>query len=745
MGPLSRWINRYKWAILILCLIWTGLSIPTLFDLKFSDSHLAFFDPASPQLQEFNTLEDQYGKNNTVLFTVSAKTGDIFTPQGLSVLEKIHDSLAEISGYTDSYSLRTAPKLEAGFTGFALRPRFDGEAMPEEELARHQKELLSNPLLVGKLISPDGVHAAVNARFDLSDRGAAAVAEDIYGLHEGFEQNHPEFDFAVTGGVMIDAAFFTASFSDARRRIPLLFGAVFLILLWFTTSFRAAASMISILLFPSIIALWIARQTGIILTAPSAAFPIIILTAGLADTIHIYVRYSHHLRKKNNPVESLQKAFDDTLLPITVTTITTVAGFLLLWFSSIPPFRDLGLISAAGILLAYVFSIFFFPALILTFFPCNRVRQTKKHDIFGTRLGNLIARAPKKSAAITLACTILASLGIFRVEFNDRFSSFFDESYAFRRHTDYITQHLTGLNYLTISIPLSPEEITKEDLFLLDSLEHIWKNRGDVRHISGPATLLRRAHSEIAGTDSLPSPAMARRMISAYGRGIDSLAGLPQLFSTDTTHMRMDITVTPLSSRELRTLQQSIRRTLKTTFPNKKALVSSPSLLFANLSRDNLVSMLRITAASLGIITLILLGISGSLRTGIISLIPNILPPIAAFGIWGLVFSRAGMGVSLGMAMAIGIIVDDTVHILFAHMRSRKKGLHGGEAVIHTLRHVADAVILTSAILVVGFFFLATSGFEPTAHMGAMTALIIAIALGVDLFLYTALLTKAGK
>ncbi|MGM0462677.1 MAG: efflux RND transporter permease subunit [Fibrobacterota bacterium] len=745
MGPLSRWINRYKWAILILCLIWTGLSIPTLFDLKFSDSHLAFFDPASPQLQEFNTLEDQYGKNNTVLFTVSAKKGDIFTPQGMFILKNIHDSLADISGYKDSYSLRTVPKIESAFAGFTLHPRFDSDTLAPEEIKRHGKELLSNPLLVGKLLSPDGVHAAVNARFDLSDRGAAAVAQDIYDFHRTCEENYPEFDFAVTGGVMIDAAFFTASFSDARRRIPLLFGAVFLILLWFTTSFRAATAMISILLFPSIIALCIARQAGIILTAPSAAFPIIILTAGLADTIHIYVRYSHHLRKKNIPVESLQKAFDDTLLPITVTTITTVAGFLLLWFSSIPPFRDLGLISAAGILLAYIFSLFFFPALILTFFPCNRARQTKKHDIFGTRLGNLIARAPKKSAAITLACTILASLGIFRVEFNDRFSSFFDESYAFRRHTDYITQHLTGLNYLTISLPLSPEEITKDNLFLLDSLEHTWKNRDDVRHISGPATLLRKAQTEISDTEGLPSPAMARRIISAYEQEGDSAVGLPPLFSTDTTHMRIEITVTPLSSRELRTLQQTVRRDLKDTFPHRSALVSSPSLLFANLSRDNLISMLRITAASLGIITLILLGISGSPRTGIISLIPNILPPVAAFGIWGLVFSRAGMGVSLGMAMAIGIIVDDTVHILFAHMRSRKKGLRGGKAIIHTLRHVADAVILTSAILVVGFFFLATSGFEPTAHMGKMTALIIAIALGVDLFLYTALLTKAGK
>ncbi|WP_420806138.1 MMPL family transporter [Chitinivibrio alkaliphilus] len=233
-------------------------------------------------------------------------------------------------------------------------------------------------------------------------------------------------------------------------------------------------------------------------------------------------------------------------------------------------------------------------------------------------------------------------------------------------------------------------------------------------------------------------------MLSTYKRE-QKERSVPPFISAGGTHLRTEIFLDTLSSQEIRLLEENIRRDVEQVFPETEYLLHSPSLLFAHLSRDNLSSMLRITAASLGIISLVLLFLSGSLHMGLLSIIPNILPPLAAFGIWGIVYGQAGLGVSLGVALAIGIIVDDTVHILFAHMRSRKKGLSKNDATEHTLRHVSDAVILTSGILVVGFLFLATSGFEPTAHMGKMTVLIMFCALGIDLFLYTALLSGTQK
>ena len=165
--------------------------------------------------------------------------------------------------------------------------------------------------------------------------------------------------------------------------------------------------------------------------------------------------------------------------------------------------------------------------------------------------------------------------------------------------------------------------------------------------------------------------------------------------------------------------------------------------MFAHIGKRNVQSMLFGTTVALIFISFILMLALRSFRIGFISLAPNLLPAGIAFGIWGLMVGQVGMSLSVVTGMTLGIVVDDTVHFLSKYLRARReKGLNTEEAIRYAFNTVGVALWVTSLVLVAGFVVLAQSHFALNAHMGAMTALTIAVALIMDFLFLPPLLMK---
>ena len=130
-----------------------------------------------------------------------------------------------------------------------------------------------------------------------------------------------------------------------------------------------------------------------------------------------------------------------------------------------------------------------------------------------------------------------------------------------------------------------------------------------------------------------------------------------------------------------------------------------------------------------------------SLRYGIISFVPNMLPAMMAFGLWGLLVGEINLGLSIVSGMCLGIIVDDTVHFLSKYLRARREqNLDAEDAVRYAFSTVGAALIVTSVVLAAGFTILAQSTFGFNGDMGKLSAIIIALALAADLLLLPPLL-----
>ncbi|MEJ2177886.1 MAG: MMPL family transporter [Gammaproteobacteria bacterium] len=186
---------------------------------------------------------------------------------------------------------------------------------------------------------------------------------------------------------------------------------------------------------------------------------------------------------------------------------------------------------------------------------------------------------------------------------------------------------------------------------------------------------------------------------------------------------------------------ESVQRWRNT--PDLYTTGASPTIMFSHIGMRNIVSMLGGTAFALVAISMLLIFALGSLRYGLLTLIPNVAPAAMAFGMWGLVDGEIGLGLSVVAAMTLGIVVDDTIHFMSKYLRARRdQGLEAIEAVRYAFSTVGVALWTTSVALAAGFLVISTSSFTLNAEMGFLVAFVIMLAIFVDFLLLPALLIR---
>jgi predicted RND superfamily exporter protein len=211
--------------------------------------------------------------------------------------------------------------------------------------------------------------------------------------------------------------------------------------------------------------------------------------------------------------------------------------------------------------------------------------------------------------------------------------------------------------------------------------------------------------------------------------------------------LRMTVSIQTLSSNEIIELETRAQNWLSENSKYiKVANGTGPTVMFANIGKRNINSMLKGTTLALVLISGILIFAFRSFKTGLISMVPNLVPAAMGFGLWGLVVGEVGLALSVVTTMTLGIVVDDTVHFLSKYLRAKREhGYSAPDAVRYAFKHVGRALLTTSIVLVAGFMVLAQSHFELNSGMGILTSIIISFALLADFFFLPPLLMKLEK
>ena len=222
----------------------------------------------------------------------------------------------------------------------------------------------------------------------------------------------------------------------------------------------------------------------------------------------------------------------------------------------------------------------------------------------------------------------------------------------------------------------------------------------------------------------------------SLGYGMD----LTDQINVDRSSTRVSAFVGYATTRQLLALDDKIQHWFDENAPELKSPVTGQTHVYTMISARDVPSMLKGTTLALIFISFVIFLVLRNLKLGLISLVPNLLPAIMGFGLWGYSVGSVTLAVSIVVAMTLGIVVDDTVHFMLKYANARKRGESAEDSVRHAFRSVGMALTVTSLGLVIGFIVLGQSGFAVNRDMARLTAITLAFAILVDFFFLPPLL-----
>ncbi len=751
----ARMLIRWRWLVLPLTLVWVFAAASGMRFLWFTNDYRIFFSEDNPLLQAFEALQDSYNKTDNVLFVVTPKSGNVFTPESLDVIEALTKAAWRIPYSIRVDSITNFQHTYAEFDDLVVEDLVeDAMSLSSDDIERIKAVALAEPALVDRIVSPRGHVTAVNVTVHLPEKNSQAEVPEVVlfsrNLAAEFEEKYPDFEIRLTGIVFMNNAFPEASQADVQTLVPLMF-LVILILVGLSLRIISGTIVTFIVILLSIIsAMGLTGWIGIKLSPPTAAAPTVIMTIAVAHCVHILVNFLQSLRLTGDKQQAMVESLRINMQPVFLTSLTTAIGFLSMNFSDAPPFRDLGNIVAMGVVTGYLLSITFLPAMMMIM-PVRQRKQTGKRSDMMERLGDFVVAKRQPLMWGMLVFVVATVVFIPQNQLNDEFVKYFDESIQFRLDTDYTTDNLTGMYEISYSLGAGETGGISDPEYLqtLEAFAEWFRGQPNVMYVSTFSTVMKRINKNMHNDEQewyrVPDQRdLAAQYLLLYEMSLPYGLDLNNQINVDKSATRLQVNLKSISSNELLELEQRAQQWLEQNAPPAmRTKGAGPTIMFANIGSSNIRSMLQGTVIALVLISFILIFALRSLKIGLISLVPNLIPAAMAFGLWGIFVGQVGLSISVVIGMTLGIVVDDTVHFLSKYLRARReKGLSSPDAVRYAFSTVGMALWVTTLALVAGFLVLLMSAFELNSSMGILTALTISLALIADFLLLPPLLMK---
>jgi len=762
----NNWITDHFIITALLAMIIVGAAATNLPNIKFDSDYRIFFSEDNPQLQAFDELQGNYTKNDSVMFVIAPNDGKAFSASTLSLVEELTKRAWKLPFSQRVDSVTNYQHTEAEEDDLVVEDLvYKALQKSPEELTKAEKAALNEPSLVKRLIAEDSRVTAVNVTVEIpgsnNTKELPAVVKAARDLKAEFAEKYPDVKIYLTGRVVNNYAFKEASLFDLSHIVPLAFLIAMLCVSIYmfmasgsiVTTISGTIATLAVIITSILFAQGIAILAGIHMSPPAANAPTMILTLAIADSIHILVTFFHHMRMGEDKKTAIKESLRINHQPVFLTSITTLIGFLSLNFSDAPPFRDLGNIVAIGVFAAWVFSITLLPALLMML-PIKVKKSPEESVGWISRLAEILIKEYRKVLAISIAIILACGAFLPSNELNDVWSEYFDKSMPQRQAGDFTRANLTGLNNISYSVASSESGGISEPSYLsqLDEMTEWFRQQPEVVHVNTFTDVMKRLNKNMHADDEqwyiLPdNRELAAQYLLLYEMSLPFGLDLNNQINVDKSATRLTVTVRNISTNELLSLQSRAHEWIQ---HNTEGLTigegSSSDVMFAHIGYRNVRTMLEGTFLALLLISAMLAVSLRSFRYGMISLLPNLLPALVAFGIWGMFVGRVGLGLSVVAGMTLGIVVDYSVHFLSKFLRAkREKGLSTEDAIRYAFSTVGVALFVTTIILFANFSVLALSDFGLNSQMGLLTAVTIVVALLVDFFFLPPLLLYLAK
>ena len=742
-------VARRVWLIVASLVVVPFLGL-SLLHAELSADASVFFGEDNPELIALEELDDTYAGGNSVLFVVSNKSGSLFTSDSLKALAQMTDEAWQGPYLLRADSIANFQEMRSQGDDITTAPLYSAdETFTPQRLAEIERKTLSQDELVNTLISPDGHVAGIAVAVVLPNNDASAmptVTEFARELAKQWEARWPFLEVRITGGILADMTFAEAADRDLRTLVPMMGLIIIAALVIGLRSIRATVVVMAVVVSAAIAGLGSALWLGSEINAATAVSPVAIMVLTLASAIHLLIAWIRAGSEGHTSKEAVCESVKVNFAPIALTSVTTMLGFLSLNFSDAPPLRELGNIVTVGTGFCWVLCLTLLPALISYVRPPPPMMLDRWAGSLRW-IGMVTTEHPLKIVMAFAVITPVMAYGASWIVLDDNYIRYFDDRFEFRQDTDYTEEHLSGLNGIEYSLDsgttggvFDPEFLAKVDEFA-----NWFSEQPNVDSVYALPSMIKRLNRAVLGGGEAGYRIADTREANAQSFLLYELS-LPGDLSTgfidiNRAQTLVSVSVSGGSSLEIRRLASEGDDWLRANAPDIGGQGSGLSVAFAYVSERNLNAMVTGTIFALVLVSIILVVAFQSVRTGLVTLVPNLLPALLAFGIWGYLVGEINLAATVVTSMTFGIVVDDTIHITMKYLRGRRVlGESPQTAVRSAISIVGFPVILTTIAIGSGFAVTALSGFQLSVYLGGLTVLIVCIALIADLFLTPSLL-----
>ena len=773
---IAGWSFDHRWWVVLLALCLLAGSVGLASKAEIDSSYEAYFDPDDSAYLAYETFRDDFGSDE-VSYILYAAPGFEFGPWNFEIMQKIvaltEDLEENVPFIYEVRSLANAELMVGNEDGIEIRKIADDFPSSQEGLLALRDQYLAKPMMVGGILSADALYGAIVIEMD---RTSTDPLEEIRFDPEGGDElgnlypqvtdnsineilSRPQYEgveFYHSGDVPLNAIYNNVIAEQSAYLNALTALVVALILLFFFRSFAGVAAPIFVVQMSVAATVAFVVLVGWKLDLSFGSVPTLLTAIGVAHSVHILSEFRRLFFSTGDRRTALVETLSLVGAPCLMTSLTTAVGFAAMSFVPIKSIAHMGTYSAFGSLVAFLLSMTVLLAL-LSFgskVPRRIGTPDQKKSPSASRsvekiLTSCHAFVIRRRHTILIAAALLLGLsgvGVGRLIVDANWLNDLSDSVPLKASTIYIDEKMGGLSNLILLFDGGAEGSVMEP----DVLREIDR----IQSFTNDFPLVRKSYSitdiikDLNQTFHADDPAYhkipdSRELIAQYLILYESAGGseTEKYISPDYQRAPLELRLRMSMTSQVKELAEAIdyevaRNPLRASTFEKTGI----GALWLKLLDYIVTSQVMGFSLAFSAIAVLMCLLLRSVKAGLIAMIPNLVPVLLTLGTMGwlgipLDYSKVSIA-----AVAMGIAVDDTIHLVLRFRHEFRLCGRYADALGRALLDVGPALIITSISLVAGFSVLLVSILDSQASQGMLLSATIIMALLADFLLMPALI-----
>ncbi|MBN7797468.1 outer membrane lipoprotein-sorting protein [Parahaliea mediterranea] len=644
----------------------------------------AFLSPDDPAIVAREQVKRQFGLSDPLVVALDAGQPEaVYSPANLALLADIAEAVKALPNIDRErvFSLATESNIAATPDGLAISPFLDPPPASRAQ-AEHVRVAVSRfPLYLGSLVAEDGSMALTVVELkneSLAEQSYRQLRQVLLDL-----PRPPGTTLHLAGEGAISGYMGSYVDQDAQRLIPVAWLIITAVVFLGFRRLGPALYADVIMLFTVVSTVGLMAALGIKFYVISNALPVILIGIAVADTIHVVSHYDE-LRARatgESHRELVSRAVREMWRPVTITSLTTMAGFAGLALASfMPPFRYFGWFAALGVGLAWLYTLVILPALMVLFTPraaVERAREGGGQDRRGLAgaLSRLGEGTLDSSGRVLLLAGVLVAAGLYaatRLQVDDDPIGVFHRDEPVAVADRLINARMDGTNTLDVVVE-APEAEGLFDPRRLRRIEALQAYIETLPHVGGTVSIvdyLKQMNRALNDDDPayyrIPDSADSVAQFFLLYAAMSDPADFEEEVDYDYRSANVRVYATAGGYRDTRPLVEGVRDYVARHFGDGDLAASISGRLYINYRwikglADSHFGGLLLSLVMVWAVSALLFR---SLLAGCLTLVPVVASVLVVYAVMGLAGITLGMGTSMFAAIAVGLGIDFAIHTL---------------------------------------------------------------------------------